>query len=97
VREHLLLTRYSPKRVATGEMMSVGDVKEILGLDVVGVVPESVDVLAASNAGTPVILNDGSDVSQAYEDAVSRLLGETVPLRFVDEPKKGFFARMFGG
>jgi septum site-determining protein MinD len=97
VKEHLLLTRYSPKRVATGEMMSVGDVKEILGLDVVGVVPESGDVLAASNAGTPVILNENSDVSRAYEDAVSRLLGETVPLRFVDEPKKGFFARMFGG
>ena len=97
VKEHLLLTRYSPKRVATGEMMSVGDVKEILGLDVVGVVPESGDVLAASNAGTPVILNEDSDVSRAYEDAVSRLLGETVPLRFVDEPKKGFFARMFGG
>ena len=97
VKEHLLLTRYSPKRVATGEMMSVGDVKEILGLDVVGVVPESVDVLAASNAGVPVILNEDSDVSRAYEDAVARLLGETVPLRFVDEPKKGFFARMFGG
>jgi septum site-determining protein MinD len=97
VKEHLLLTRYSPKRVATGEMMSVGDVKEILGLDVVGVVPESVDVLAASNAGIPVILNENSDVSRAYEDAVARLLGETVPLRFVDEPKKGFLARMFGG
>jgi septum site-determining protein MinD len=97
VKEHLLLTRYSPKRVATGEMMSVGDVKEILGLDVVGVVPESPDVLAASNAGVPVILNQDSDVSRAYEDAVARLLGETVPLRFVDEPKKGFFARMFGG
>jgi septum site-determining protein MinD len=97
VKEHLLLTRYSPKRVATGEMMSVGDVKEILGLDVVGVVPESVDVLAASNAGVPVILNEDSDVSRAYQDAVARLLGETVPLRFVDEPKKGFFARMFGG
>jgi len=25
------------------------------------------------------------------------LLGETLPLRFVDEPNKGFFARMFGG
>jgi len=97
VREHLLLTRYSPRRVATGEMMSVGDVKEILGLDVVGVVPESADVLAASNAGVPVILNETSDVSRAYEDAVARLLGETVPLRFIDEPKRGFFARMFGG
>jgi septum site-determining protein MinD len=97
VKEHLLLTRYSPRRVATGEMMSVDDVKEILGLDVVGVIPESVDVLSASNAGTPVILNEESTVSHAYQDAVARLLGDAVPLRFTEEPKKGFFARLFGG
>jgi septum site-determining protein MinD len=97
VREHLLLTRYNPRRVASGEMLSVDDVKEILGLDVIGVVPESPDVLSASNAGTPVILNDESDASRAYEDTVARLLGEEVPLRFTMEAKKGFFARMFGG
>ena len=97
VKEHLLLTRYSPKRVAAGEMMSVDDVKEILGIEVIGVIPESPDVLAASNAGTPVILNAESDVSRAYEDAVSRLLGDTLPLRFLEEPKKGFFSRLFGG
>jgi septum site-determining protein MinD len=97
VKEHLLLTRYSPRRVTSGEMMSVSDVKDILGLEVVGVIPESQDVLAASNAGVPVILNDNSDVSRAYDDVISRLLGETVPLRFIDEPKKGFFARMLGG
>jgi septum site-determining protein MinD len=45
----------------------------------------------------PVILNAESDASLAYEDAVARLLGETVPLRFVTEPKKGFLARIFGG
>jgi septum site-determining protein MinD len=96
VKEHLLLTRYSPQRVATGEMMSVSDVQEILGLDVVGVVPESQEVLTASNAGTPVILNPECAAAQAYDDAVSRLLGEVVPLRFVEEPKRGFFARLFG-
>jgi septum site-determining protein MinD len=96
VREHLLLTRYSPRRVATGEMMSVADVKEILGLDVVGVIPESMDVLTASNAGTPVILNEASNVSHAYHDAVARLLGDAVPLRFIEEPKRGLFARLFG-
>jgi len=97
VKEHLLLTRYSPRRVAAGEMMSVEDVKEILGIDVIGVIPESPDVLSASNSGTPVILNETSDVARAYEDAVARLLGETLPLRFIEEPKKGFFARVFGG
>ncbi|HEX4025187.1 MAG TPA: septum site-determining protein MinD [Steroidobacteraceae bacterium] len=96
VKEHLLLTRYSPSRVERGEMMSVDDVKEILGLDVVGVVPESPDVLSASNAGVPVILNEDSNVARAYQDAVSRLLGQTVPLRFIEEPRKGFLARMFG-
>ena len=97
VTEHLLLTRYNPRRVASGEMLSVADVKEILGLDILGVIPESPDVLSASNAGVPVILSGESDVSAAYEDAVARLLGETVPMRFVEAPKRGLFARMFGG
>jgi len=97
VQEHLLLTRYSPRRVASGEMLSIADVKEILGLDVIGVIPESPDVLSASNAGTPVILNEESDVAKAYEDAVARMLGDTMPLRFIDEPRKNFLARMFGG
>jgi septum site-determining protein MinD len=97
VETHLLLTRYNPLRVADGEMMSVDDVKEILGLDVLGVVPESAGVLSASNSGVPVILDDESSAGQAYEDAVARLLGEQRPMRFLDAPKKGFFARMFGG
>ena len=97
VETHLLLTRYNPLRVAEGEMMSIDDVKDILGLDVLGVVPESEGVLSASNSGVPVILDDEASAGQAYEDAVARLLGEQRPMRFLDAPKKGFFARMFGG
>jgi septum site-determining protein MinD len=97
VVEHLLLTRYNPLRVAKGEMLSVADVKEILGLDVVGVIPESPDVLAASNSGIPVIMNESSDAASAYQDAVDRLLGEEKPMRFIEAPKRGLFARMFGG
>ncbi len=97
VQEHLLLTRYSPRRVAAGEMLSIDDVKEILGLDVIGVIPESGDVLTASNAGTPVILNNESIAAQAYTDAVARLMGEQRPLRFLEDQKAGFFSRLFGG
>ena len=79
---HLLLTRYSPARVATGEMLSIADVEEVLGLKALGVIPESPDVLNASNKGEPVILETESEAGQAYEDAVSRLLGEDRPLRF---------------
>ncbi|WP_133499761.1 septum site-determining protein MinD [Cognatilysobacter terrigena] len=97
VKEHLLLTRYSPKRVETGEMLSIGDVEEILGLKAIGVIPESGDVLNASNKGEPVILEAQSDAAQAYDDAVARLLGENRPMRYVQVEKKGFLSKLFGG
>jgi septum site-determining protein MinD len=97
IREHLLLTRYDPERVSRGEMLSVADVEEILAIPLLGVIPESKSVLAASNSGEPVILDDASDAGQAYDDAVGRLLGEDLPHRFLTPARKGFFARIFGG
>jgi septum site-determining protein MinD len=97
VDQHLLLTRYNPARVVNGDMMSIEDVKEILGIEVVGVIPESEGVLAASNSGVPVILDGEVSAGQAYDDAVARLLGEQRPMRFLDAPKKGIFSRLFGG
>ncbi|TNJ34343.1 septum site-determining protein MinD [Arenimonas terrae] len=97
VKEHLLLTRYNPKRVEAQEMLSIKDVQEILGLDVVGVIPESPEVLQSSNAGVPVILDETSPAGQAYTDAVARILGEERPMRFTTVEKKGFFSKMFGG
>ncbi|HWS41065.1 MAG TPA: septum site-determining protein MinD [Arenimonas sp.] len=95
--EHLLLTRYNPVRVEKGEMLSIADVEEILGLKVVGVVPESPEVLQSSNSGNPVILDEESQAGQAYTDAVARILGEERPMRFTSVEKKGFFSKIFGG
>ena len=97
VKEHLLLTRYNPSRVEDGEMLGVNDVEEILAVDLLGVIPESQDVLKASNQGTPVILDDKSDAGAAYSDAVSRLIGKDVPHRFLEAQKKSFLSRVFGG
>jgi septum site-determining protein MinD len=92
VKEHLLVTRYSPKRVNSGDMLSVEDVQEILAIPFLGVIPESPSVLQASNAGIPVTLDDNSDAGQAYLDVVARFLGEEPPPR----EKKSFFSRLFG-
>ena len=97
VKEYLLLTRYSPSRVETGEMLSITDVEEVLGLKTIGVIPESGDVLNASNKGEPVILDMESPAGQAYDDAVARLMGEERPMRFTQADKKGFFSKLFGG
>ena len=97
IKEYLLLTRYSPQRVKLGEMLSVEDVQEILSLHLLGVIPESKAVLSASNAGSPVILDDKSDAGKAYSDVVRRYLGEDVPHRFLEEEKKGLLGRLFRG
>jgi len=97
IKEHLLLTRYNPGRVSRGDMLSMEDVLEILRIPLVGVIPEDQSVLRASNQGEPVILDSESDAGKAYADMVDRLLGEQRPFRFIEEEKKGFLKRLFGG
>lgn len=97
IKENLLLTRYNPERVDTGEMLSVSDVEDILSIPLLGVIPESQAVLKASNQGVPVIMDEKSDAGQAYSDAVDRLLGKDVPHRFLEAQKKGLLSRLFGG
>ncbi|OOE97280.1 septum site-determining protein MinD [Salinivibrio sp. IB643] len=97
VKHHLLVTRYNPARVTNGEMLSVEDVEDILRIPLLGVIPESQSVLHASNKGEPVVLDQESDAGQAYEDAIARLLGEERPFRFIEEERKGFLKRLFGG
>jgi septum site-determining protein MinD len=97
VKEHLLITRYVPKRVEAGEMLSYEDVQEILRIPLLGIIPESESVLHASNQGNPAIHIAGSEVSDAYKDVVARFLGEERPLRFADYEKPGILSRLFGG
>lgn len=96
VRQHLLLNRYDADKVEQGVQLSAAEVETILGIPVIGVVPESADVQPSAHAGVPVILDPGSDAGLAYADAVARLLGEDRPMRFAGNGKKGFLARVFG-
>ena len=90
----LLLTRYDPARAARGEMLKVEDVLEILSIPLLGIVPESEEVLRASNVGAPVVMsNPLSAPSRAYVDAVKRLQGEDVPMN-IHADRKGFLAKL---
>jgi len=97
IKEYLLLTRYSAKRVAEGEMLSLTDIEDILRIKLLGVIPESESVLQASNQGVPAIHLRDTDVAAAYQDVISRYLGQDVPLRFTEYEKPGLFKRLFGG
>jgi septum site-determining protein MinD len=95
VDKHLLLTRYDPARAQRGEMLTVEDVLEILSIPLLGIIPESEEVLKASNMGSPVTLsNAASAPARAYHDAARRLMGETLKM-VVPNDKKRFFGKLF--
>jgi septum site-determining protein MinD len=79
IEKHLLITRYSISRVKKGEMLSVADVQEILAIPLLGIIPESSEILNASNQGIPITLDHNpSKAGKAYKNAVSTLLGEKI-------------------
>ncbi|MBQ9353557.1 MULTISPECIES: septum site-determining protein MinD [unclassified Phyllobacterium] len=95
MEKHLLLTRYDANRAERGDMLKVEDVLEILSIPLLGIIPESQDVLRASNIGSPVTLADkDSAPALAYMDAARRLAGETIPVTIPSE-KRGLLGKIF--
>jgi septum site-determining protein MinD len=93
VEEHLIITRYCEKRVTTGDMLSIVDIKDLLGIPLIGVIHESKTVLSASNSGTPVILNNRSEAGKEYQDIILRYLG--LAPAYTETKKKTFLERIF--
>ena len=95
IDKHVLITRYHSSRAARGEMLSVDDVLEILSTPLLGIIPESQEVLRASNVGSPVTLNNPlSAPARAYFDAARRLKGEHVAM-VVPSESRGILNKLF--
>ena len=90
LEEYLIVTRYTKKRANSGEMMTVESVQEILGIPLLGIIPESTTVLNASNSGDPVILDQKSDAGLAYQNIVLKFLGKP------EAVKQSFIKRLLG-
>ncbi|HVY14024.1 MAG TPA: septum site-determining protein MinD [Rhodopila sp.] len=96
MEKHLLVTRYDPARASRNEMLKTEDMLEILSIPLLGIIPESEEVLRASNIGAPVTLNNPSSApARAYFDAARRLKGETVEV-VVPLERQGLIGRLFG-
>ncbi|MCP8940714.1 septum site-determining protein MinD [Alsobacter sp. SYSU M60028] len=97
MEKHLLLTRYDPLRAERGDMLKVDDVLEILSIPLLGIIPESQEVLRASNIGQPVtVSNISSAPARAYIDAAKRLQGETLVVTIPADRRAGLFGKLFG-
>jgi septum site-determining protein MinD len=96
VEKHLLLTRYDVARAGRGEMLNVDDILEILSIPLIGIVPESEEVLRASNIGSPVVFHSSTSApARAYSDAARRLCGADLPMN-IPTDQRSLFGRLFG-
>ncbi len=89
----LIVNRLRVDMVKRGDMMSVDDVKEILSVDVLGVVPDDEDVVITTNKGEPAVTEENSRAGRAYRNITLRLMGEEVPFMDLSE-NEGFFGRL---
>ncbi len=89
----LILNRVKPELIRKGEMLSPDDVTDILGIKIIGIVPEDENVVPSSNSGVPVTLNGTSRAGKAFQHIARRLMGERVPFMPLEE-NPGFFKRL---
>src|SRR5712692_7653855 len=94
VDKHILITRYDAARAARGEMLNIEDVLDILSTPLLGIIPESQDILRASNVGSPVTAgNPSSAPARAYVAAAQRLKGEDIPMT-IPTDRKGLLDKL---
>ena len=80
----LIINRLRMDMVKRGDMMNIDDTIDILGVDLLGVVPDDEEIIVSSNRGEPVVTGNSSSAGQAYRNIAKRLLGEKIPLLNMD-------------
>ena len=75
----ILINRFHPELAEQGDMLNVDDIFHLFGMPLLGVLPESVDVLIASNRGEPVAFNDNTLITETFRRSSLRLQGIEVP------------------
>ncbi len=92
----LIVNRIDYNLVRKGDMLSIEDVQEILGLDLIGVVEKDDSVIVAANCGVPVVYNPKSNAGKSFSRVAARLCGENIPIRGGGEGFWGRFGKRLG-
>ena len=75
-----IINRLDTEMIRRGDMLSVEDVEEILGIEIIGIVERDENVIVSANSGEPVVYNTKSKAGQAFVRIASRVCGEKIPL-----------------
>jgi septum site-determining protein MinD len=89
----LLINRIRPDLVRKGDMLAIDDTLEILGIELIGVVPEDEMIFRSSNLGEPAVVDDTSMAGKAYRNVTARIMGEDIPIMDLKQ-SDGFFGKL---
>lgn len=92
IEAQLIINRIDAEMVQRGDMLSVEDVEEILGIEIVGIIERDENVIISANSGEPVVYNQKAKAGQAFMRLAGRLCGERIPLETVR--RGSFFGRL---
>lgn len=93
-RMELIINRLRPEMVRRGDMMTSEDVVDILGIPLIGIVPDDESVVVATNQGEP-LTGSSTPAGMAYANIVGRIEGQDIPfLNF--EKSISFFSKVTG-
>lgn len=91
----LIVNRVRPDMIQKNDMMSVRDVQEMLGIPLLGAIPEDTNVIISTNRGEPLVLNKKLTLSGiAFENAARRLIGKQDYFIDLTSPQKGMFQKL---
>lgn len=94
----LIVNRIRPQMMKRGEMLDVDEIVNILGIDLLGIVPDDEEVIRSTNLGEPSVLKPDTKAAIAYRNIARRILGDSVPLMNLEE-ERGVLSkvkRLFG-
>ncbi|HIK12200.1 MAG TPA: septum site-determining protein MinD [Oscillatoriaceae cyanobacterium M33_DOE_052] len=90
---NLIVNRLRPEMVEANDMMSVEDVREILAIDLIGVIPDDEKVIVSTNRGEPLVLSDTKTLAgSAFDNIARRLEGEKIPFLELNVPQENLFS-----
>lgn len=90
----LIINRIRPDMVKRGDMMNIEDIKDILAIDLIGVVPDDEEIVISANKGEPTIIEGKSLAGRAYMNIVNRIDGQEVELLNLEEDGEGKFSKI---
>ena len=90
---NLIVNRLRPEMVEANDMMSVEDVREILAIDLIGVIPDDEKVIVSTNRGEPLVLSENKTLAgSAFDNIARRLEGEKIPFLELNVPQENLLS-----